>query len=149
MTTDVCKAIETRIRSGELKPGTRLPPISAISRQLGVPYSHVRGALSTLAEKKLIRVSGQGGGYLVSAPAVPGKAPGRPPSPDRPGNDVLDQVFLKVDEIARVMRVSKMTVYRLIRTGELESIRIGRSYRVPEPAVHDFLKKHGAELNDG
>ena len=48
--------------------------------------------------------------------------------------------FLTVAEVAAVMRVSKMTVYRLVHAGELASVRVGRSFRVPESAVHDYLR---------
>lgn len=48
--------------------------------------------------------------------------------------------FLTVAEVAAVMRVSKMTVYRLVHAGELASVRVGRSFRVPERAVHDYLR---------
>lgn len=48
--------------------------------------------------------------------------------------------FLTVAEVAAVMRVSKMTVYRLLHSGELPSVRVGRSFRVPEQAVHDYLR---------
>ena len=48
--------------------------------------------------------------------------------------------FTTVAEVASLMRVSKMTVYRLIHTGELPAVRVGRSFRVPESAVHDYLK---------
>ena len=48
--------------------------------------------------------------------------------------------FLTVAEVADVMRVSKMTVYRLVHAGELASVRVGRSFRVPERAVHDYLR---------
>ncbi len=48
--------------------------------------------------------------------------------------------FLTVAEVAAVMRVSKMTVYRLVHSGELTSVRVGRSFRVPEQAVHQYLK---------
>ncbi|CAN5265823.1 helix-turn-helix domain-containing protein [soil metagenome] len=48
--------------------------------------------------------------------------------------------FLTVAEVAAVMRVSKITVYRLVHSGELASVRVGRSFRVPERAVHDYLK---------
>ena len=44
--------------------------------------------------------------------------------------------FLTVAEVATIMRVSKMTVYRLVHSGELEAIRVGRSFRVPEQAVN-------------
>ncbi len=48
--------------------------------------------------------------------------------------------FLTVAEVAALMRVSKMTVYRLLHSGELTSVRVGRSFRVPEHAVHAYLK---------
>ena len=48
--------------------------------------------------------------------------------------------FLTVAEVASVMRVSKMTVYRLVHSGELPAVRVGRSFRVPEKAVHDYLR---------
>ena len=48
--------------------------------------------------------------------------------------------FLTVAEVAAIMRVSKMTVYRLVHAGELTSVRVGRSFRVPESAVHDYLR---------
>ena len=38
------------------------------------------------------------------------------------------------------MRVSKMTVYRLVHSGELASVQVGRSFRIPERAVHDYLR---------
>jgi excisionase family DNA binding protein len=48
--------------------------------------------------------------------------------------------FLTVAEVAALMRVSKMTVYRLVHSGELASVRVGRSFRVPERAVHESLR---------
>lgn len=52
-----------------------------------------------------------------------------------------DVVFLTVAETAAVMRVSKMTVYRLVHSGHLPAIRVGRSFRVPEHAVHEYLRE--------
>jgi excisionase family DNA binding protein len=55
--------------------------------------------------------------------------------------DGLHEVrFLTVAEVAAVMRVSKMTVYRMVHSGELPAVRVGRSFRVPEKAVQDYLK---------
>ena len=42
-----------------------------------------------------------------------------------------DVKFLTVAEVASIMRVSKMTVYRLVHSGELEAIRVGRSSASP------------------
>lgn len=48
--------------------------------------------------------------------------------------------FLTVAEVAALMRVSKMTVYRLVHNGELPAVRVGRSFRVHAKAVHDMLE---------
>ena len=58
-------------------------------------------------------------------------------TPDRALAEVR---FLTVAEVAAVMRVSKMTVYRLVHNGEMPAVRVGRSFRVPEQAVHDYLR---------
>ena len=61
--------------------------------------------------------------------------------PAQPNDAPLAQVrFLTVAEVAALMRVSKMTVYRLVHSGELTAVRVGRSFRVPEQAVHDYLR---------
>lgn len=61
---------------------------------------------------------------------------------DRP----LSQVrFLTVAEVATAMRVSKMTVYRLVHSGELPAVRVGKSFRVSEQAVHNYLRESFVE----
>lgn len=54
--------------------------------------------------------------------------------------------FLTVAEVADLMRVSKMTVYRLVHSGELPAVRVGRSFRVHEQAVEEYL---GASIYEG
>lgn len=49
--------------------------------------------------------------------------------------------FMTVAEVAARMRVSKMTVYRLVHGGQLEAIRVGRSFRVTEEAVEEYLRR--------
>jgi excisionase family DNA binding protein len=61
-------------------------------------------------------------------------------------NRLIDEVvFLTVTEVSDMMRVSKMTVYRLVHSGELEALRIGRSFRVPEDAVRQYLTDASVE----
>ena len=55
--------------------------------------------------------------------------------------DISGVKFLTVAEVATVMRVSKMTVYRLVHSGELPAVRVGRSFRVPEHAVNEYLQR--------
>jgi excisionase family DNA binding protein len=59
--------------------------------------------------------------------------------PDRSNRPLSEVTFLTVAEVASVMRVSKMTVYRLVHAGTLPAVRVGRSFRVPEQAVHEYL----------
>ena len=57
-----------------------------------------------------------------------------------PADRQLSEVrFLTVAEVAAIMRVSKMTVYRMVNGGDLPAIRVGRSFRVPEDAVHTYV----------
>jgi excisionase family DNA binding protein len=39
--------------------------------------------------------------------------------------EMSDMRFLTVAEVAELMRVSKMTVYRLVHAGELPAVRFG------------------------
>jgi excisionase family DNA binding protein len=57
------------------------------------------------------------------------------------GDNISEVKFLTVAEVAAAMRVSKMTVYRLVHAGELPAARVGRSFRVPEDAVNEYLRK--------
>jgi excisionase family DNA binding protein len=50
--------------------------------------------------------------------------------------------YLTVAEIASIMRVSRMTVYRLVNAKELTSKRIGRSFRVRTDEVERYLHEH-------
>lgn len=47
--------------------------------------------------------------------------------------------LLTVEEVAAILRVSKMTVYRKVHTGELESVHFGRSFRIPANAIERYL----------
>ena len=53
--------------------------------------------------------------------------------------------FLTVMEVANTMRVSKMTVYRLLHSGELPGLRVGRSFRVPADALEAYLRSAATE----
>lgn len=48
--------------------------------------------------------------------------------------------FLTVQEVANLLRVSTMTVYRLIKSGDLPAVRVGRSFRVRDGDVDAYLE---------
>ncbi len=47
--------------------------------------------------------------------------------------------LLTVSEVASAMRVSNMTVYRLIKSGDLAAVRVGKNYRIREADVSRYL----------
>lgn len=50
--------------------------------------------------------------------------------------------LLRVREVADALAVSNMTVYRLIRDGELRAIRVGHGWRIAEADLTTFLQGH-------
>ena len=52
-----------------------------------------------------------------------------------------DHRLLRAREVADVLRVSTMTVYRLIQSGELVATRVGHSYRIFEDEVAAYLAR--------
>jgi excisionase family DNA binding protein len=53
--------------------------------------------------------------------------------------------FLTVAEVASMMRVSTMTVYRLIKAGALPATRVGKSYRLTDEDVDRYLTRSYTE----
>jgi excisionase family DNA binding protein len=51
----------------------------------------------------------------------------------------FDDPLLTVGEVARLMRVSNMTVYRLIKSGQLAALRVGKNYRIRRRDVDRYL----------
>jgi excisionase family DNA binding protein len=54
--------------------------------------------------------------------------------------------LLTVAEVAAAMRVSNMTVYRLIKGGELAAIRVGKNYRIRERDVQRYLSDRSVRV---
>jgi excisionase family DNA binding protein len=50
----------------------------------------------------------------------------------------MNDVFT-IDEAAEQLRVSRWTLYNLIRTNQLRSLKIGRRRLVPAAAINEFL----------
>ncbi|MEV0480668.1 helix-turn-helix domain-containing protein [Streptomyces sp. NPDC050508] len=50
-------------------------------------------------------------------------------------------LLLTVDQVAALLQLSRWTVYNLIRSRELASVTIGRSRRISESAVHDYIAR--------
>ena len=58
---------------------------------------------------------------------------------DSPVRSVLDRQLLTVAEVAEYLRVSEMTVYRLISSRDIGATKIGRCWRVPADDLMAYL----------
>jgi excisionase family DNA binding protein len=56
------------------------------------------------------------------------------------------QQLLTVSEVADVMRVSNMTVYRLIKSGQLPAVRVGKNYRIRESDLDAYLSDRSVQV---
>ncbi|MGQ0670257.1 MAG: helix-turn-helix domain-containing protein [Actinomycetota bacterium] len=54
--------------------------------------------------------------------------------------------LLTVVEVAATMRVSNMTVYRLIKSGQLPAIRVGKNYRIRESDMNAYLSGRSVKV---
>lgn len=64
-------------------------------------------------------------------------------SPQTDSDGALSPIgrFVTVAEVAKQLRVSNMTVYRLIKAGQMKAVRVGRGYRLREEDVRRYLQQ--------
>lgn len=60
-----------------------------------------------------------------------------------------DSPLMTVAEVAEVLRVSRMTVYRLIKGGELTAIRVGKNYRIRRQDLEAYLTSGSVQADEG
>jgi excisionase family DNA binding protein len=56
--------------------------------------------------------------------------------------------LLTVSEVAQVMRVSNMTVYRLIKSGQLAAVRVGKNYRIRRSDVDKYFTDRAVHVDE-
>ena len=57
--------------------------------------------------------------------------------------------LLTVAEVADHMRVSSMTVYRLIKAGALKAVRVGKNYRIRTGDLDAYLQSSSVDFKGG
>jgi len=55
-----------------------------------------------------------------------------------------DRVLLRPEEVAQALSIGRSTVFGLMRSGELRSVKIGKSRRVPVDAVTEYVARLSA-----
>ena len=80
-------------------------------------------------------------GSGLRGPAWGYRAPGAVPynRPNVVREPFTEARLLTVNEVADLLRVSRMTVYRLIKQGEMPALRVGRGYRLRDEDVQSYL----------
>ena len=53
----------------------------------------------------------------------------------------MDKLLLKVSEVMQLIGVSRSVAYSLVGKGEIKSVRIGRSVRVPAAELESWVKR--------
>jgi excisionase family DNA binding protein len=52
-----------------------------------------------------------------------------------------DKPFYKAEELAELLEVNIMTIYRYIKAGRLKAYKLGREFRIEKSEFDAFLKK--------
>ncbi len=63
------------------------------------------------------------------------------------GRDIGESL-LTVGEVANLMRVSNMTVYRLIKSGQLAAVRVGKNYRIRRRDLERYLEERAVRVEE-
>lgn len=51
------------------------------------------------------------------------------------------KILLRVEEVARMLDIGRCRVFDLINSGDLVSVKIGASRRIPEQAVREYVAR--------
>jgi excisionase family DNA binding protein len=66
----------------------------------------------------------------------------QPPSPDAPVSRPMPaRVLLTVEEAAELLHIGKTKTYALVKTGEIESVLIGRLRRIHIDAINAYARR--------
>jgi len=49
--------------------------------------------------------------------------------------------YLSIQELANILGVSRITVYKRVKKGQIKAVRIGRSFAVPKRYINSILGK--------
>ena len=52
-----------------------------------------------------------------------------------------DKEFYKAEDLAELLEVNIMTIYRYIKAGRLKAYKLGREFRIEKNEFNTFLKK--------
>ena len=54
---------------------------------------------------------------------------------------MIEKEFYRAEDLAELLEVNIMTIYRYIKAGRLKAYKIGRDFRIDKNEFNRFLKK--------
>jgi len=60
-----------------------------------------------------------------------------------------DKEYLSVEEVAEVMGVTYQLIYRLVRSGEMPAVRLGKLYRISRTELNHYLERSRQAVTGG
>lgn len=69
------------------------------------------------------------------------------PEPEPGTREIPDRVLLTVEEAAHQLGIGRTKVYALVKSGDLESVQIGRLRRIPTAAIEEYAARLVARTN--
>jgi excisionase family DNA binding protein len=64
-----------------------------------------------------------------------------PTTPQHPPHSTSERVLLTAEEAAERLGIGRTFMFKLIRTGEIESVQIGRLRRVPASEIQEYANR--------
>jgi len=59
-----------------------------------------------------------------------------------------DSQIMTVEEVADFLKLSKITIYKLVKKGQLPGFRVGNSWRFRKDKILDIISKQSAGLDE-
>lgn len=52
-----------------------------------------------------------------------------------------NETYYTIDEVAKILKVAYLTVYRWIKSGKIITLKAGRQYRIPKAELNNYLTR--------
>jgi len=60
----------------------------------------------------------------------------------------MDSKFMTVKEVAELLKLNKMTIYRYVRAGKLTAYKVGKDLRIKGEDIDNFLESIRIQTNE-
>jgi excisionase family DNA binding protein len=57
----------------------------------------------------------------------------------------MERLLLRPDEVQKVLNISRSQVYKMLQSGEIPSLRIGRVFRIPDDKLKAWIERRSTE----